>query len=224
MTTTTNIQMSANPATQNKNNKSEEGTMCPTNNNINMVARIANVFRMQNISKLVATAAVGLALTIGVAMPGTASADVPAVTNPGSYLVNNLNDDFSLVYGTPDSPAKVTLIAGANFNSMNDDFSLVYGTPDSPAKVKLNTETDLFNDDFSMVYGTPDEGMDFSGISAKVRTSTGVTGLDNMNDDFSLVYGTPDLPAKVRTRTGVAGIANMNDDFSLVYGTPDEIA
>ena len=84
MTTTTNIKMSANTATQNTTNMNEEETMNHTNNNINMVSRISNVFRMENISKLIATAAVGLALTIGVAMPGSANADIPSVTNVGS--------------------------------------------------------------------------------------------------------------------------------------------
>ena len=84
MTTTANTKLSAIPAAQNTNSILEEGTMNHTNNNINTVSRISNVFRMENISKLIATAAVGLALTIGVAMPGSANADIPSVTNVGS--------------------------------------------------------------------------------------------------------------------------------------------
>ncbi len=107
MTTTTNMKISANTATHNTNNMTEEGTMCHTNNNINLVSRISNVFRMENITKLVATAAVGLALTIGVVMPGSANADVPTVPNVVSQPVSNYGEDFSLVFGTPDAPAKL---------------------------------------------------------------------------------------------------------------------
>ena len=147
MTMTTNIQRNGNPANQKTNNMTKEGTM----NHVNMVARISNFFRMENISKLIAGAAVGLALTIGVAMPGSTSA---AVTNPGSVLLDNMSDNFSLVYGTPDARAKVK--NNATFDVWNDDFSLVYGTPDAPAKVKNNATIDVWNDDFSLVYGTPD--------------------------------------------------------------------
>ena len=132
MTTTTNIKMTSNDtATQSIKSMTEEGTMNHTNDNINMVARISNAFRMGSMNKMIAAAAVGLALTIGVAMPGSASADVPSVTNPGSYLTSELNDDFPLVYGIPDAPAKLTRpIAASNMIMVNDDFSLVYGTPD----------------------------------------------------------------------------------------------
>lgn len=102
MTTTTNIQMNNSAATQNTNNMTEEGTMNHANNSINMAARISNAFRMGSMSKVIA-AAVGLALTISIGMSGSASADVPSVTNIGSYLGYETNDDFSLVYGTPDS-------------------------------------------------------------------------------------------------------------------------
>ena len=128
MTTTTNIQISANTTTQNNNSKTEEGTMNHTDNNINMVSRISNVLRMGSISKMAVAAAFGLALTLGIAMPGSASADIPSVTNVGSQLVSNHNDDFSLVYGTPDAPTKVILRAANNM--VNDDFSLVFGAPD----------------------------------------------------------------------------------------------
>ena len=106
MTTTTNNKISANTATQNTNNMTEDGTMNHANdNNITMVTRISNVLRMGSISKLAVTAAVGLALTIGIAMPGSASADIPSVTNVGSQLAANHNDDFSLVFGTFDTIA-----------------------------------------------------------------------------------------------------------------------
>ena len=154
MTTTTNIKMSANTATQNTNNMTDEGTTNHTNNNIKMVARISNVFRMENISKLVATAAVGLALTIGLGMHSQASADNPSVTNVGSQLASNYKPDFSLVYGTPDAPAKLRI--GAANNMVNDDFSLVYGTPDAPAKLQAESSGLVYNDDFSMIYGIPD--------------------------------------------------------------------
>jgi hypothetical protein len=103
MTTTTNIHMNSSAVNQNTNNMTEEGTMNHANNNINMVARISNAFRMGSMSQVIAAAAVGLALTISIGMSGTANADVPSVTNIGSYLGYELNDDFSLVYGTPDS-------------------------------------------------------------------------------------------------------------------------
>ena len=130
MTTTTNIQMNSTAENQNTNNMTEEGTMNHANNNINMVARISSAFRMGSMSKMITAAAVGLALTIGIGMSGTANADVPSVTNIGSYLGSGVNDDFSLVYGVPDSPAKVIKLA-ATGTMTNDDFSLVYGTPDS---------------------------------------------------------------------------------------------
>ena len=128
MTTTTNIQMSANTATEKTNNNLEEGTMIHPNNNINMVARISNIFRMENISKLGATAAVGPALTIGVAMPDSVNAETLSVTNVRSQYASN-NDDFFLVFGTPDAPAKVILLAADNMP--NDHFSMVFGNPDS---------------------------------------------------------------------------------------------
>jgi len=181
MTTTTNIKMNGNTASQDSNNMMEEGTMNHENNNMDMAARISSAFRMENVSKLVAAAAVGLALTIGVAMPGAAKADVPSVTNAGSYLTSELNDDFSLVFGTPDAPAKLTAKA-AGF-SYDDDFSLVFGIPDAPAKLTAKAAGFSYDDDFSLVFGIPD-------APAKVR----IAAADNMtNDDFSLVYGTPDL-------------------------------
>ena len=154
MTTTTNINKSANTATQNNNNRTEEGTMNHTNNNINLVARISNAFRMENVSKLVATAAVGLALTIGVGMHSQASADNLSVTNLGSQLASNYNDDFSLVLGAPDAPAKLRI--GAANNMSNDDFSLMFGTPDAPAKLQAKSSGIVYNDDFSMVFGIAD--------------------------------------------------------------------
>ncbi len=212
MTTTTNIQMNSSTLNQNTNNMTEEGTMDHANNNINMVARMTSAFRMGSVSKVIAAAAVGLALTISIGMSGTANADVPSVTNIGSYLGSEVNDDFSLVYGTPDSPAKIIKLA-ASSNMTNDDFSLVYGTPDSPAKIiKLAASSNMTNDDFSLVYGTPDSPAKI----IKLAASSNMT-----NDDFSLVYGTPDSPAKI---TKLAASSNMtNDDFSLVYGTPDNV-
>lgn len=95
----------ANTATQNTNNMTEEGTMDHANNNIDMASRISNVLRMGDISKLAATAADGLALAIGMAMPGPASADVPTVPNLLNQSFSDYNDDFSWVFGTPDSVA-----------------------------------------------------------------------------------------------------------------------
>ena len=130
MTATANFQTNGNTAVQDSKNM-KEGTMNHANNNINMVSRLSNIFRTENISKLAATAAVGLALAIGVAMPSAASADVPTVVNVGSQLAFNWNDDFSLVYGTPDAPAKVKLASISG--PYNDDFSMIFGTPDNIA-------------------------------------------------------------------------------------------
>lgn len=70
---------------------------------------------------MITAAAVGLALTIGVTMPGSASAVVPSATNPGSYLTSELHYDFSLVYGIPDALAKLTRpIAASNMIMAND--------------------------------------------------------------------------------------------------------
>ncbi|MDA1129183.1 MAG: hypothetical protein O2913_10865 [Chloroflexi bacterium] len=110
------------------------------NNNINMGTRISSAFRTGRISKLIGTAAIGLALTIGVAMPSVARADLPSVTNPGSYLFESMNDDFSMVYGTPDT-----------------GLDLLGASTSAPAKVKTNTASIMMNDDFSMVYGIPDD-------------------------------------------------------------------
>ena len=159
MTTTTNIQENGSTASEQIDNMTEKGTM-NHKNNINMVSRF---------SKLIVGAAVGLALTIGVAMPGAANADLPAVSAPASVNFSSLNDDFSLVYGTPD----------------------VGSAPSVSAKLTGSTNFNGLNDDFSMVYGTPDVGS-APGVSAKLAGSTNFNGL---NDDFSLVYGTPDAIA-----------------------------
>ena len=62
----------------------ENRTMNHENDNINTVTRISNVFGKDNITKLIAGAAVGLALTMSVAMPGAASADSPLVSIPST--------------------------------------------------------------------------------------------------------------------------------------------
>ncbi len=210
MTTTSNIQTDGNTAIQHTNKMTEEGTMNHANDNINIVARISNAFRMGSISKFVAGATLGLALTIGLAMPGDARADSPLVSVSSSNLVNNLNDDFSMVYGIPDNgPGRsgVTASARVKLNTdtdfWNDDFSMLYGIPDNgpgrsgggvsgSAKVKINAVTDLLNDDFSMVYGIPDNGPG-RGVSTSARAKAKInTGTDGWNDDFSLIYGTPD--------------------------------
>ena len=250
MTTTANIQANGNTAVQNTNYITEEGTMNHASNNINMVTRISNAFRMGSISKFVAGATLGLALAIGLALPGAARADSPLVSVASSNISAMVNDDFSMIYGIPDNgPGRFEASASASamvrintdVDGWNDDFSLVYGTPDSgldfggistgaPAKVKLNTVTGLWNDDFSLVYGTPDSVLDFGGFatsaSAKVRLNA-ISGM--VNDDFSMVYGVPDngpgrhgtsSSAKVKINAGTDG---WNDDFSLVYGTPDDL-
>ena len=195
MTTTANIQTKGNTAIQHTNDMREEGTMNHENNNINMVARISNAFRMGSISKMIGVAAIGLALTIGVAMPGAARADLPSVSGSTSTNIDLWNDDFSLVAGVPDAPAKVKANSVSNIDLFNDDFSLVYGTPDAPAKVKANSVSniDLFNDDFSLLYGIPDVGPGRAGTSAIAPAKVKVdTDIDLFNDDFSLVYGISD--------------------------------
>ena len=85
MTAATNIHMGHHgPTGTNENNNRENGKMNHENDNINMVTRISNVFGNDNISKLVAGAALGLALTIGVAMPGAVRADLPSIATSSS--------------------------------------------------------------------------------------------------------------------------------------------
>ncbi len=214
MTTTANIQTDCNTVVQNTNITTEEGAMNHASNNINMVTRISNAFRMGSISKFAAGATLGLALTIGLAMPGSARADSPLVAVSSSSVSGLWNDDFSLVYGTPDSGLE---LGGASTSAA--------------AKMKLNIDTDNWNDDFSMVYGTPDSGLELDGAStsaaAKVKLNIDTV---NWNDDFSMVYGIPDngpgrsgasanAPAKVKMNTNMDLF--WNDDFSLVYGTSD---
>ena len=221
MTTTANIQSNGNGAVQNIN-MMEEGTMKRENNNINMVTRSPNIVRMGSISKIIGTAVLGLALTVSLAMPGGARADVPVVSSTSSSLFDNLNDDFSMVFGTPDSglvlggvsPRVLVNVKTASIGGVwNDDFSLVFGTPDAPAKLKTASISGAYNDDFSLVFGTPDS-------PAKLKTAS-ISGV--YNDDFSLVFGTPDSAAKEFSST-VRGLDSMNDDGSLVYGVPDSIA
>ena len=69
MATTANIQTDGNTAVQHTNKIMEDGTMNHENNDINTVSRFSNAFRMGSISKLVAAAALGLALARGMAVP-----------------------------------------------------------------------------------------------------------------------------------------------------------
>ena len=132
-----------------------------------MVTRLSNNVRMGSISKIIGTAVLGLALTVSLAMPGGARADVPAVSSTSSTLFDNLNDDFSMVFGTPDAPAKL----------------------------KASTANWEYNDDFSMVYGIPDNGPGRLGTNASVLAKAIDHGSEIMNDDFSMVYGMPDSVA-----------------------------
>ena len=176
MATTANIQTDGNTAVQHTNKIMEDGTMNHENNDIITVSRLSNGFGFGSISKIVAAAALGLALTIGLAMPGTARADSPLITAFSTSVSDLWNDDFSMVYGIPDNglgrsgasaSASATLKINTNADDWNDDFSMVYGTPDNglglggattsaPAKLKINTNVDGWNDDFSMVHGIPD--------------------------------------------------------------------
>ncbi|MCI0844529.1 MAG: hypothetical protein J4N87_04185 [Chloroflexi bacterium] len=232
MTTTTNIQAIGNAANRNTDNKTEEGTMNNANDNINLVARISNVFRMENFSRLIAGGAVGLALTIGVAMPGPANADVPSVTNPGSYLTDVMNDDFSLVYGVPDAPAKLVKTSAA-INMVNDDFSLVYGTPDAPAKAVIATGQ-------ANPLHLISEENEYTDFTAKAVIKTGqsnplhLISEENEWTPAKAVIATGQAnplhliseenewaPAKVKV---ASTIGTYNDDFSMVFGTPDNVA
>ena len=175
MTATANTQVDS-TAVNNNTESREDGTMNYENNNINTVTRFSNSFRMGRISKVVATAALGLALAIGLVTPGSALGDTPSVSSINNSVVENLNDDFSLLYGIPDNgPGRG--ITGAS----------------ALAKVRINT--DFWNDDFSMVYGIPDVGPGRGATSAsapaKVMFNTAIRGL--WNDDFSMVYGIPDI-------------------------------
>ena len=105
MTATANIQTDENTAVQNTNKIMGDGTMNHGNDNINLATRLSNVLRMGGISKFVAVAALGLTLTIGLAMPGAARADAPYISGSGSGAPAEvivypesliLNDDFSM--------------------------------------------------------------------------------------------------------------------------------
>ena len=136
MTTTTNIQTIGRLAAKETNKIEKDATMKHGNDNIEMVTRLSNSFRIGNISKSIAGAAIGLVLIIGLAMPGAASADAPS----GSVASNVwLNDDFSMVFGIPDTglelggvgtsaPARVSIKNGSGV--INDAFAKYFGLPD----------------------------------------------------------------------------------------------
>ena len=132
MTGTANIQMDGNMAIQKTNTIEEDGTIRYRNDNIKMVTRLSNAFRLGNISKLIAGAALGLALPIGLAMPGAASTDVPSGSVSSSII---LNDDFSMVYGIPDTGLE---LAGVSNSVL--------------ARVMVYPESMILDDNFSMVY------------------------------------------------------------------------
>ena len=215
MTATANIQNDKNTAAKKTNKIMEDGEM-NNDNIINMVTRLSNGFRRSNISKLAAGAAIGLALTTGVAMSIRASA-------PSGVLATNLNNDVSIVYGIPDSASVAgyadmseenlelvtsSLVAGyADMSEENREivpasFS-VAGYDDMSEEIMIhaveigagmieNTGTFDWSDYFSLVYGTPDDGQGIAPVSkiAPARVTEN-TGTFDWSDDFSLVYGTP---------------------------------
>lgn len=73
-------------------------------------------------------------------MPGSASADVPSVSNRGGSLFANVTNDHTLVFGTAtdyvSAPAK--LIDKSSGNVWNDDFTLVYATVEDLGSVPVN--------------------------------------------------------------------------------------
>ena len=91
------------------------------NDNINMVTRIANVFGKDNISKLITCAAVGLALTIGVAMPAAVRPETPLISSFDSV---SFLDDYLMDHG-------VSAKSKANTSSVDwfDEHLMGYGNP-----------------------------------------------------------------------------------------------
>ena len=120
MTTTKTIQTADHGTTGKNDNNNKimgEGTMNHENDNINMVTRISNVFGKDNISKLITGAAVGLALTMSVAMPGGASADSPLV----SINTNSTGHVFDM-----DPLERSNLVSGTGFPAVDEYASLIY--------------------------------------------------------------------------------------------------
>jgi hypothetical protein len=74
-------------------------------------------------------------------MPGSASADVPSVSNRGGSLFANVTNSHTLVFGTATdyviAPAK--LIDKSSDNVWNDDFTLIYGTVEGLGSVTVNS-------------------------------------------------------------------------------------
>ena len=85
MTATANIQNDQNPANQ-KNNEKKDGEM-KKENNINTITRLGKKFGSKNIGKLVAGAALGLALTAAVA---ASSSETTTVAGYGDMSEENL--------------------------------------------------------------------------------------------------------------------------------------
>jgi len=91
MNPTTSNQMDDNTDIRTNKKFMGDSKMNHASNNINLATRISDSFRGGSISKLIAGAAVGLVLTIGVAMPGAAQANVSSVSGSTSDPATNFD-------------------------------------------------------------------------------------------------------------------------------------
>ena len=179
------------------------------NDSINWVNRFSNAFRIRNIGILVAGAALGLALTAGVAMSGPASV-------PGSVVVDNLNDDFSMVYGIPDSVASGASKIEAVIDNLNDDFSMVYGVPDSIAGGASN---DLGEEFYHPATGELDVG------PATVSLGKVDAVIDNWPQLGDSEYVSGWLGWVLRFDNNLLSYYNCGDNAKILFDTtPPEVA
>jgi hypothetical protein len=107
-------------------------------------ARLGRVLNLKTPAKIAAGIAVSAALLFTATLPTGALADSPSASISRTNLDSVMNDDFSMVFGTPETGPG---LAGAN----------------TAAKVKLYIGTIPWNDDFSMVFGTSDTGLGLAG-------------------------------------------------------------
>ena len=91
MTMTTNIQATGNTANQHTNKIMGDEAMNRRDDNINLVTRFSNVLAAGRISKFVASAALGLTLIVGLAMPGVAMADTISISGSANSAIQPLS-------------------------------------------------------------------------------------------------------------------------------------
>ena len=206
MKATANIQNDKNTATQKTNKIMEDGEMNNENNNINMVTRLSKGFRKSRIGKLFAGAAIGLALTAGVAMSILGSV-------PSSNLVNNYNDDFSMVYGIPDTGLELGIVPAnftvAGLGDMSEENLEIAAASFTVAGLGTMSEEKLQNVPASFTVAG------FGNMSEEnleiVPASFTVAGFGNMSEENLEI-----VPASF----SVAGLGDMSEEnLEIVPGT-----